>query len=1102
MFIIINFLILSLIPLSSGNSENSWWDHNWSFRQEITIPIDTSTSISKFQPIDLKINFNNPCWAKNEKEHSIRVIFQKNGIMKELESQIYDLEKTDDTHISSCSIVFLIPEDADGNEKYYVYYDDKQKDPVNYKDHVDVEDAYYYFAPIPVYPFESKFFKITEDGDIVYGVAYEGELLGVGTTQQVTKFKENTKEVSTPKDIEAWASFDFFYNYGDDLRAFSSTLQNLISKQILIDGNLMVKFNIISISSKEDFETIATYTYYYNPSKDKRICINVKHEALKEAHVVANSPHTESCGNIGGLQIGAFKSPSIKELNFGRMYPYMHVYSEENIIREYGLDTDPEYNPEGIPILKTKDDVDLGKHAWASFDEGEKGTAHSFIFDTTNVLVSGTDERDGIQIKSFEYSPPRVLGLEIDLASYYFTRNSYEKGSENDLIIPKDYSVEYNAEFFSASEGGYKTVDNEATIFQKLVKQRPISKDDQRQNKQEKQNEKYNLTTYVHLAPSFPLGTTLSILTGKKFSYITGELYKDGELLLTGIGERISLNEIPDFDNKSLPEKIKLLRNVFDLKNISFSKKIRFNNLEKGTYLIKIYKVHPLLGKERKYIGFKIIDLEKNTKTHIFCKQQRSINISTTDQKGEKVGDVKVKLNYKNMTISEGETSDGGYTTISAPYTNREKYNLLLIYKGFLIHEEQIKLGVLKGLKTIKKSFEIERYNLNLNIKDTWDETPSYKLNPVLTSDKMIDEYLINADTASYSKYVFNNLPSNEYTLQIDYKSFNLKKKITINEDKEYDIVFPAEFEITIHVYDSRGSLLENSLLKIKRNDKTREIKSGKNSVIKTILPPGTYKLEIYDSNQKIAERNITVIGQRTFDVVTTKEPIFPLIATICLLIFLILSSYLFLFRKKDKILFLKTLAIILVLIAVVQPWWNMHGFSDNKEIQISSSLYLIPSELTTLTQGSNVNAGELGLKGLSKIITNVMMMLTVAILISCILITVNIVLKKYNKKRLSQITFILGILVLIISIGVFCYTTSQMAEVGLGGLLGEGEIELKILGEGENMIINTSWGPSVGFYLCLISIFLLMIILSSNIKTMIKRVGGIKNTINKRKDN
>ena len=100
------------------------------------IPIDTSLKSVKFQPIDIHVDFENLCWAKDEIHHSVRVGFDEGSGIIEIESQIYDLVKTDDTHIKSCNIVFLTPENADGKEKYYVLYDSAETDAPDYEDHI------------------------------------------------------------------------------------------------------------------------------------------------------------------------------------------------------------------------------------------------------------------------------------------------------------------------------------------------------------------------------------------------------------------------------------------------------------------------------------------------------------------------------------------------------------------------------------------------------------------------------------------------------------------------------------------------------------------------------------------------------------------------------------------------------------------------------------------------------------------------------------------------------------------------------------------------------------------------------------------------------
>ena len=389
------FLILFLFVISSINikvlsQSNEWWNKEWSFRQKIEINIDTSLEEAKYQPIDIRIKFENTCWAESTQKHSIRIIYQDSENIEEIESQIYDLLFIDDNHISECSIVFLIPDYATDKESYYAYYDNLPKPEHSYQNHIELSESYYKYEPIPGYPFESEYFKIKQDGNIIYGVAKQGEFLGYSTAQQITKFKENTKQVSTPKDSEAFTSFDYFYYYGKNSEEFSSTIDKLISKNILIEGNLMVKFEIISQTLKDDFQSKNIYTYYYCPGENKRIYCHVEHKALKPTQINIDS---ESFGNICSIQIGRVRSPSIEDLNFGRMFPYIHVYSEENIIQEYKVDPNPDYNPEGIMILKNEDDIDLGENAWVSFDEGESGFAHAIILDSTDIIKSGTDER-------------------------------------------------------------------------------------------------------------------------------------------------------------------------------------------------------------------------------------------------------------------------------------------------------------------------------------------------------------------------------------------------------------------------------------------------------------------------------------------------------------------------------------------------------------------------------------------------------------------------------------------------------------------------------------------------------------------------------------
>jgi hypothetical protein len=1047
----------------------SWWNKDWSFKQEIHIPIDTSQENAKFQPIDIRVKFDNPCWAKNEKEHSVRVCCFHNNKWYELESQIYDLNFSDDSHILSCSLVFLIPEYADGKEHYYFYYDDEEKQAPNYPDHVKVEEAYYYFAPIPIYPFESRYYKIVEDGSIVYGVALEGKFLGSGTSQQITKFKTNTKEVSSPTDAESWASFDYFYYYGKGTQDFSSTIQNLISSRILVDGNLMIKFVIVSGSSRKDLRTTAVYKYYYCPNSNKRICVHVKHEALKECKVIANSPNTDSCGNIAGLQVVKFSSPSIRELNFGKMLPFMHVYTEDGIIQEYNLDMDPRHTPNNIKVLGTEHDIDLGEKAWASFDEGKKGEAHAIIFHSNNILVSGTNERDGMQIKAFEGALPSVLGLEIKGESFYLTRNSYEKGLENDLDIPADYVVEYDAEFFSTERGGYEAVDNEANIFQSLTRMRP--KHTATISSEKEKERTYSLTTYIHLAPSIPMGSMLSLLTGKNISYITAELYHEDKLISTGTCERLPFHQSISFDNTTFLEKIRLAFSILDLKNATLFKKIKFHNLEPGIYLIKIYRENPIFGKDRKYIGYKIVEIKEDKKIHIFCRPQATIKVNVVDQNGRAVRGVTLSIIDENISIYKATTSEDGTAIVKAPCSLKKNYILRLTYKGFIVSEESIKL---RSIISSKRTIEIKRYDFKLNIKDTWGFVINYQLNPILKSEEMIEPIPISAKSTSNGSYIFKDLCPAEYQLELQYKAFSLKENIEIPKLKEKTIVFPVEFDIKINTLNNRGMELKDTKIIILRGYKKVEKLHDKYGYSEFSLPPGKYNIEIYLENKLIGKRKLNVVGEQTIDFVTNESPIFPSII-ICISIIFSLFGISIAFKKKNTGYFLKTLAITLILISIVSQWWALEGLSSNNEIQTSTTVFLIPVELINNVIAPTVISGETVSGYLPDLFIFSMKSICMIIIMGAILTFLNMILERFNKNKLSKFSLLLAILSLTGSILIFYYAISTLAKAGIGSFFGKGYMNITIPGEETSAALYCNWGPSFGFYLLLVAIILLI---------------------------
>ena len=75
-YIIVLILISPVLTISSLSKDTTppTWNNDWAYKQEINLPIQTLEDFAKFQPIDIHIEFNNPCWVKNENEHSVRVL--------------------------------------------------------------------------------------------------------------------------------------------------------------------------------------------------------------------------------------------------------------------------------------------------------------------------------------------------------------------------------------------------------------------------------------------------------------------------------------------------------------------------------------------------------------------------------------------------------------------------------------------------------------------------------------------------------------------------------------------------------------------------------------------------------------------------------------------------------------------------------------------------------------------------------------------------------------------------------------------------------------------------------------------------------------------
>jgi hypothetical protein len=558
------FIIILLVTLSPATISNPSFQSTdisqLPYKQEIIIPIDTSLENSKYQPIDIRVEFEENCWAENETIHSVRIAYDDKTDLIEIDSQIYDLSHTDENHIDECSIVFLIPNEATGEEKYYVLYNNQPTDPPEYEDHISLLDTHYYYEPISGQVMDFDYYQIIQDEYIIYGLCQNGELLGNGMSNSVIKLIDNSKEFKT-KNADQIASFYMSYSIEPSGEFTGSMWAEDITKTILVDGNLMTRINIIGTSPNGAIKTDNIYTYYYSPTDTKRINVNINHQVLEDIEVKGTKEREGIYCSISTIKA---RSATIEDMNLGEIMPKVHFFSEDETIISYDIPPDPDADPAEW-LLSANDDQDVGSKSWLCIDDPSKGIAHGLIFDKNLGYIDG--ENDGIQIKTSVKQHVKLPGLEADTGDLFAIRNAYEDGSHN-THLDQGLNVKFNVEYMAVTTGGYDAIDKESELFQNLINDRPINRGDTTSEDTEEEIERYTLSTVVHLAPSFPLGSLLSAATGKNRSYLTAELYKENVFASSGSVQRLQIGSIDfDLDDTTFSEKIKIISNIFDLKN-------------------------------------------------------------------------------------------------------------------------------------------------------------------------------------------------------------------------------------------------------------------------------------------------------------------------------------------------------------------------------------------------------------------------------------------------------------------------------------------------------------------------------------------------------
>jgi len=1040
------------------------------YKQELMVPFDTSKENAKYQPIDMRITFDNPCWGTNETIHSIRVGVDDGTGLQEIESQIYDLEVSDETHIKSCSLVFLIPEGATGKEKYYVLYDSKETDPTNYPKHVTVEDTHYFYEPIPGQKIDFDYYGIRQDGFVIYAVIQKGQLLGNPIALSAIKFKPNSTSVET-FNLDQLGNFDFRYGVPGEPDYIGTSWSTETTKTVLVEGNLMIRVRLECTAPRGDIQSDNIYTYYYSPTNAKRILIDAHHETLKSISI--DDPAILD-GVYGGITSIKSRSASIEKMNVGEILPMVYIYTEDNTIQEFSVPQNPESTEREL-VLSTQDDVELGSKAWVCLGDATSGKVHGIIFNSNTGITEGSD--DGVQIKVFAKQNIKLPGLEADTGNLYLTRNAYEN-SNHQTTLDQGKIYQYKVEFLTVETGGYTRIDEESIFYQSMIKKIPVFRGNVTEG--EGQKERYTLTVYAHFARSVPLGSLFSAALGKNMSYIYAELYQEDSFRSSGSVGRLSLGSLSlNMTGKNLREKLQTVLGIFDWKNLSFFKKIRFPDLDPGGYLVKIYRENPRFAKEHQYIGFAIVNLTKDTAIRIRCRPQGAIAVALTDQEKQGVENVRCVLQIDNIIIAEAVSDSEGKVRLFAPCYSLKPYQLKIFYQGFLIGEEQVRLNGLRRIIDMKKSFSLEQYGLSLTVTDTWGFPPAIDVNPTLVSNEMAAPTTIRAESSEGGIYHFSNLLPASYRLSLSYKAFRLEENFTIEQATTLTMTFPAEFSLDFSIFNSYADLLSSGEVSLQRNGKTQSTPIQQNGTATAIVPPGDYDILVRANNEEIAHQLIQVRGEKTMALITSQGSFVHIVILYLGLLFVI-GTVGFLLWKKKVATGIKLITIGLLIIALVSPWWVLNGGTGT--VSTTTNTMVIPPKLITLTKSSNATGGEIS--AVPAEVTIVLGLLSMLVGAACLLIFFSVLMERRLRKT-TKVLSVLSIVVILLALIVFYYAFSQLTQVGVGSFMGSGTLDVTIPGYSMQTAVPCAWGPGIGFYLLIVSFVLLVLMFFMNrIKT------------------
>ena len=373
-------------------------------------------------------------------------------------------------------------------------------------------------------------------------------------------------------------------------------------------------------------------------------------------------------------------------------------------------------------------------------------------------------------------------------------------------------------------------------MYQELIKHRYLSKG----TAFEREEKMYSLTVVTHFGGTRFTYPGLLNRTNRHFPVMWIELYHENNLILSEIAE------------KSLITRYR-------------AQKI-FPEVTEGDYLIKVF--WKLDNSTKFFNGAKAVSIDGNKKIHIFCSWERKIKLMFFDQNDQGIEGINTILHKKDGSIfDENITDNDGVTLLKAPYTSRDPYMLKAFYKGILVYDGFLRNSLIK----INFVIDIELNDFKVEIRDSYNLTPGVELTPILSSMQNNDNIQLIPEEMDAGNFIFKNIPSGKYKLQIIYANFIDEKIIDLPKDGNHlSVQFSAEFNLVVDLFDSRANPLidEDINFKILRNG-IKTLESRKKTFH---IPPAIYTIKAYNNDDLIGIKEVELTNNRNIKLVSPAE--------------------------------------------------------------------------------------------------------------------------------------------------------------------------------------------------------------------------------------